>query len=161
MHKAIFLDRDGVLNFEMGEYVTKPENFKVLEFVPSQLKRLTDANFLLIVITNQGGIAKGLYSQSDLAVMHKILTDALLSSGVKLTDIYFCPHHPEFSKCICRKPGSLMIEKALAKYHIDPKQSFMIGDKERDIAAATAAGVKGLLIEPNINWNFLVDEILK
>lgn len=161
MQKAIFLDRDGVLNFEHGDYVTKPEDFKVLDFVPVQLKRLQDDNFFLIVITNQGGIAKGLYTHAELSVMHKILIDELAKNDVKLTEIFYCQHHPEFSKCLCRKPGSIMIEKALAKYHIDPNLSFMIGDKERDIAAATAAGVKGLLINANENWKFLVDEILK
>ena len=161
MQKAIFLDRDGVLNFELGDYVSKPEDFKVLEFVPKQLKRLQNDNFLLIVITNQGGIAKGLYSHDELAVIHKILTDELAKNDVTLTEIFYCQHHPEISKCLCRKPGSIMIEKALAKYHVDPNLSFMIGDKERDITAANAAGVKGLLIHANENWKFLVDEILK
>jgi len=161
MHKAVFLDRDGVLNLEIGDYVTKPDDFKVLGFVAEQLKRLQDNNYLLIVITNQGGIAKGLYTHNQLMIMHKMLIDELAKSGVKLTEIFYCEHHPEFSKCLCRKPGSIMIEKALAKYHIDPNKSYMIGDKERDVAAATAAGVKGLLIEANENWKFLVDEILK
>ncbi len=160
MQKAIFLDRDGVLNFELGDYVTRPADFKVLEFVPAQLKRLQDANYLLIVITNQGGIAKGLYSHEELAVMNKILTDEIAKVNVNLTEIFYCQHHPEYSKCLCRKPGSMMIEKALAKYRIDPKLSFMIGDKERDIEAAAAAGVKGFLIEANENWKFLVDKIL-
>lgn len=160
IQKAIFLDRDGVLNFELGEYVTKPEDFKVLEFVAEQLKRLQNANYLLIVITNQGGIAKGLYSHSQLDVMHKILIDELAKTDVKITEIFYCQHHPDFSKCLCRKPESIMIEKALAKYHINPKLSFMIGDKQRDIDAATNAGVKGFLIDANENWKYLVDGIL-
>jgi D-glycero-D-manno-heptose 1,7-bisphosphate phosphatase len=160
MKKAVFLDRDGVLNFELGDYVSDINDFKVLEFVPAQLKRLQDAGYLLIIITNQGGIAKGLYTHEELAEMHQKLTDTLKVSGVQLTEIYYCQHHPLFSKCLCRKPGSIMIEKALSKYSIAPELSYMIGDKERDIEAASAAGVKGLLIEANENWAFLVDEIL-
>ena len=161
MQKAIFLDRDGVLNKEIGAYVTHHDFFDVPEFVPVQLKRLQDAHYILIVITNQGGIAKGLYTNGELNSIHQKLTAVLAKSGVTLTAIYYCPHHPDYGKCLCRKPGSLMIEKAISKYDIDAEQSFMIGDTVRDIEAAEAAGVKGILIEPNIDWKFVVDEILK
>lgn len=160
MHKAIFLDRDGVLNKEIGEYVPTHQLFDVLEHVPALLKRFQDAGYLLIVITNQGGIAKKLYTHDDLAVIHKKLIDILAIHDVKLSDIYYCPHHPEFSKCLCRKPGSLLLEKAIAKYQIDPSLSFMIGDKERDVEASEAVGVKGFLIEANANWGYIADEIL-
>lgn len=161
MHKAVFLDRDGVLNKEIGEYVPKEELFEVPEHVPDQLKRLQDEGFLLVVITNQGGIAKGLYDHKDLEKMHQKMRNTLKQNDVELTDIYYCPHHPDYTKCLCRKPGSLMIEKAMAKYGIEADKSFMIGDRDRDVEAATGAGVRGFLIEPNQNWSFVVDEILK
>jgi D-glycero-D-manno-heptose 1,7-bisphosphate phosphatase len=72
--------------------------------------------------------------------------------------MYYCPHHPETSACLCRKPGSLMVEKAIAKYNIDPTKSFMIGDKERDVTCANGAGVKGYLIEPNQDFTFIINQ---
>ena len=110
---------------------------------------LKDAGFIVIVISNQGGIAKGLYTEADVNAMHKKLRDYLIEYGTDLDDFYFCPHHDSISKCLCRKPNSLMIEKAMAMYDINPAQSYMIGDGKRDIESAERAGVKGILIEPN------------
>lgn len=160
MNKAIFLDRDGVLNKELGAYVTTNEEFELLPHVIGNLKRFADEGFMLIVITNQGGIAKKLYTQSVLTSIHNKLTQQLLENGIVLTGIYYCPHHPDFGKCLCRKPGSLMIEKALAKYHIDASQSWMIGDTPRDMQAAEAVNVQGLLIESNADWTPQADLII-
>ncbi len=151
-NKAIFLDRDGVLNKELGDYITRYEDFFILPHVFEGLKILQQQGYLLIVITNQGGIAKKLYTQNELNKMHQFLRDELLKTGVSITDIYFCPHHPISGNCLCRKPGSLLVEKALSKYNIDPAHSFFIGDKMRDIECGEAAGVKGILIEPNEDW---------
>ncbi len=82
-------------------------------------------------------------------------------ADVELTDIFYCPHHPDVSKCLCRKPGSLMLEKAIAMYQVDTANSFLIGDADRDIQAADAAGVRSFKIEPNADWSVVVDEILK
>ena len=149
MNKAVFLDRDGVINKELGHYCEKVEDFEILEDVGSAIKVLKDAGFLVIVISNQGGIAKGLYSETDVNAMHKKLRDYLIEYGTDLDDFYFCPHHDSISKCLCRKPNSLMIEKAMAMYDINPAQSYMIGDGKRDIESAERAGVKGILIESN------------
>ena len=151
-NKAIFLDRDGVLNKEQGDYITRFEDFIILPHVYEGLKILQQEGYLLIVITNQGGIAKKLYSLDDLHTMHQFLKAELLKNGITITDIYFCPHHPIEGNCLCRKPGSLLVEKALSKYHIDPTQSFFIGDKMRDIECGEAAGVKGVFIEANQDW---------
>ncbi|MDP1727066.1 MAG: HAD family hydrolase [Bacteroidota bacterium] len=151
-NKAIFLDRDGVLNKELGDYITCYEDFFILPHVFEGLKILQQHGYLLIVITNQGGIAKKLYTLDELNKMHNYLRGELLKNGVILTDIYFCPHHPILGNCLCRKPGSLLVEKALSKYNIDPAQSFFIGDKIRDIECGEAAGVKGVFIEPNEDW---------
>ena len=149
MNKAVFLDRDGVINKELGHYCEKVEDFEILEGVGSAIKVLKDAGFLVIVISNQGGIAKGLYTEADVNAMHKKLCDYLIEYDTDLDDFYFCPHHDSISKCLCRKPNSLMIEKAMAMYDINPSQSYMIGDGKRDIESAKQAGVKGILIEPN------------
>lgn len=148
MNKAVFLDRDGVLNKELGDYVCKFEDFCVLEHNYKPLKELSDRGYLLIVITNQGGLAKGWYSTETLTQMHEHLKKSYSDNSIELTEIYFCNHHPEYNgKCLCRKPGSLMLEKAIARFNIDASKSYFIGDRERDVIAGELAGVKGILID--------------
>ena len=149
-NKAIFLDRDGVLNHEIYDYICKVDDFEVLAYQIPTLKRFYDEGYMLIVITNQGGIALNRYTEEILAEMHDILFAAFESHGAKITKAYHCPHHPTVSEpCQCRKPLSGMILEAIATYNIDPTLSVMIGDKPRDVAAANGAGVKGILIEPD------------
>jgi D-glycero-D-manno-heptose 1,7-bisphosphate phosphatase len=150
--KAVFLDRDGVINVERGDYISRFEDFEILPHVAPGLQCLRDAGFIFIVITNQGGIAKGLYDVNELSKMHAYMESELLNIGVQFADIYYCPHHPDFGNCLCRKPHSLLVEKAISKHRINPENSIFIGDKPRDIACGEAAGVKGILIEPNENW---------
>lgn len=148
MNKAIFLDRDGVLNKELGDYVCKLEDFNVLEHNFSSLKELQSRGYLLIVITNQGGLAKGWYSENILDEMHNHLRNTYLDQGIYFTEIYYCRHHPEYNgNCLCRKPGSIMLEKAIARFGIDVGLSYFIGDRERDVIAGEAIGVKGILID--------------
>jgi D-glycero-D-manno-heptose 1,7-bisphosphate phosphatase len=146
--KAVFLDRDGVINVERG-YTHKLEDFVILPDLIEVLQLLESKGYLLIVVSNQSGIAKGLYKQSDVEVLHAFMTKEFTKNGIKLSEIYYCVHHPDVSRCICRKPDSLFVEKALARFNIDPSKSYFIGDKERDTAAAEKAGVKGILIEAN------------
>ena len=147
-NKAVFLDRDGVLNREMGDYVCKLEDFHVLEYNIPALKELHDRGYLLLVATNQGGIAKGWYSEEELAKMHKTLRDTYRAGGVEITDIFYCPHHPDYTgECDCRKPKPGLLLQGIAKYNIDPARSYFIGDRERDVEAGMAAGVKGILID--------------
>jgi len=148
--KAIFLDRDGVLNRELDDYICRVEDFEVLEYQIAPLKRFYDEGYLLIVVTNQGGIARQRYSEATLADMHRILFEAYEAQGVKFTHAYYCPHHPTVSEpCTCRKPLPGMILEAIHTFHIDPLASVMIGDKARDVEAARAAGVKGIQIQPD------------
>jgi D-glycero-D-manno-heptose 1,7-bisphosphate phosphatase len=149
MNKALFLDRDGVLNRERGDYTFDIETFEVLPDVAKALQLAKSKGYLLIVISNQGGIAKEIFTQQRVEKLHSILADKLVKSGVELDEIYYCPHHDEVLKCICRKPGCLMLEKAIARFNVDPAQSLMIGDSERDVLAAQKAGVKGVLIDSN------------
>jgi len=146
-NKAVFLDRDGVLNKEMGDYVCKLEDFHVLEHNIKPLKELQDRGYLLLVATNQGGLAKGWYSEEQLSQMHAHLKNVYAEHGVTFTDIYYCPHHPDFTgDCDCRKPKPGMLLPGIREHNIDPAKSYFIGDRERDVIAGTAAGVKGILI---------------
>lgn len=160
MNKLILLDRDGVLNKELGGYVTNTEDFEVLPHVIPNLLRLKNAGYKFIVITNQSGIAKSMYSHQMLGAIHQKLINALSLGDITLEEIYYCPHHPDFSLCLCRKPKSGMIEKALARFGVNAKQAIMIGDTTRDIEAAEAAGVKAHKIQPNEDWAWVVDLIL-
>ena len=150
MNKAIFLDRDGVLNHEICDYICRVEDFKILDYQIPVLKRFFDQGYLLIVITNQGGIALKRYTEEELAIMHQMLRNAFVKKGAEIAAFYYCPHHPTVGgDCKCRKPEPGMILDALDMFDIDPALSVMIGDKPRDVAAANGAGVKGILIEPD------------
>ena len=150
VNKAILLDRDGVINHDPGDYTTSLEEFHILPGVLDTLKAWYDAGFKLIVITNQGGIAKGRYTHADVARIHTHLRAVSAAHGAHLADVLYSPHHPDFGASLSRKPGSLMVERALARHRLDPERCWMFGDKARDIDCALAAGVRhGVLIEPN------------
>ena len=159
--RAAFLDRDGVLNRERGEHTWRMEDFEVLPGVPDALKELQAAGYLLVVITNQSGIGLGLYGHAEVERLHGYLRHMLKEQGVELADILYCPHHPSVGKCLCRKPGSLLLERAMARHHISATGSFMIGDRERDMEAAEAVGVKGILVQANAPLAPLVSEHLR
>ncbi|MFD0792194.1 D-glycero-alpha-D-manno-heptose-1,7-bisphosphate 7-phosphatase [Mucilaginibacter litoreus] len=158
-NKAVFLDRDGVLNQEMGDYVCRFEDFHVLDNF-SALKELQDRGYLLIVATNQGGLAKGWYTEDELAKMHSHLKQVYQEHGVELKDFFYCPHHPNFTgDCDCRKPKPGLLLQGIEKYNIDPSKSYFIGDRERDVIAGTAAGVKGILINSDQPISTVLDLI--
>ncbi len=139
-NKCIFLDRDGVLNEDRTDYVYRVEDIIIPAGVAEGLRQLKNAGYLLIVITNQAGIAKGLYSRADVMKCFDYLQQ---QCGNVLDDIYFCPHHPAYtSNSLLRKPESLMLEKAMAKHNINPATSWMIGDRPRDIEAGQRVGVR-------------------
>jgi len=149
MKKAIFLDRDGVINHDPGDYTTSISEFTILPDVIPTLVRWSEEGFLIVVITNQGGIAKERYTFEEFYEMDDYMKSRFLEAGIAYVETYFCPHHDAISHCLCRKPHSGMIEKAVAKHGIDPHQSVMIGDKWRDLEAAEGAGVKGIKIDVN------------
>ncbi len=159
MNKAVFLDRDGVINKERG-YTHRLEDFEILPGLIEGLKFLRQKGFLLIIVSNQSGIAQGLYKQSEVEVLHKYMLEEFSKSGLRIEEIYYCIHHPTVSNCICRKPDSLFVEKSLARFNIDPKISFFIGDKDRDVEAAEKAGVKGILIEANTPLQEIIPQII-
>lgn len=158
-NKAVFLDRDGVLNHEQGDYIRRVEDFIILDNYDA-LKTLQDKGYLLIVATNQGGLAKGWYTEEELAKMHIKLREAYHEHGVEFTDMFYCPHHPNFTgDCDCRKPKPGLLLQAIEKHNIDPSKSYFIGDRERDVEAGTAAGVKGILIDSDQPISSVLDII--
>jgi D-glycero-D-manno-heptose 1,7-bisphosphate phosphatase len=151
MNKAVFLDRDGVINDGTLYYTYKTEDFHFNEGVFNGLILLQDAGFLLIVITNQGGVAKGIYSIEDIEIVHTFMVQKLSEQGIKIEKVYYCPHHSDISECDCRKPGTLLIEQAIVTFSIDKNQSYLIGDSERDMVAAVKAGLKPIKTTKNEN----------
>ncbi|WP_375443356.1 D-glycero-alpha-D-manno-heptose-1,7-bisphosphate 7-phosphatase [uncultured Fibrella sp.] len=140
MNKCIFLDRDGVLNEDRTDYVYRVEDFIIPDGVVEGLRRLKEAGYMLIVVTNQAGIAKGLYTRDDVMRCHNYLQE---QCGNLIDDIYYSPYHPDYNtRSLTRKPESLMLEKAIAKYNIDVTKSWMIGDALRDMLAGRRVGVK-------------------
>jgi D-glycero-D-manno-heptose 1,7-bisphosphate phosphatase len=143
MNKAVFLDRDGVLNEEMGDYVFTPERFRICPSVPESIARLKAAGYYLVVVTNQAGIAKGLYTSAEVLACHDLLQQAC---GYQLDALYFAANHPSVSESILRKPDSGMLEKAVARFHLDPARCWLVGDRARDMEAGARLGVRGILI---------------
>ena len=141
--KAVFLDRDGVLNNETGDYVWKLDEFIVSPGVPESLARLKAAGYHLIVVTNQAGIAKGLYTTAEVHACHAKLQAAC---GNALDALYFSDAHPSVSDSILRKPDSGMFEKAVARFHLDPAQCWIVGDRYRDMEAGAKIGVRGIMV---------------
>jgi D-glycero-D-manno-heptose 1,7-bisphosphate phosphatase len=157
--QALFLDRDGIINHDPGDYTTSLEVFKVLPQAIELLKMSTEKGVKNIIVTNQAGLDKGLYTLSELEKMHFKLDEIGVQHGFKIDAVYFCPHHPEFSgKCFCRKPGHLLFEKAVSNFHLNPTQCRMIGDRERDIVGAEKAGISGMLVPAN-SWE--LNEVIK
>ena len=159
--KAIFIDRDGVINSDVGHYyIYKTKDFILNKGIVESLKAFYEAGFLLIVISNQGGVDKGVYTNADVESVHAKMQSLLADSGVQLTAIYYCPHHSYVQKCLCRKPLNLNIEKAISRFNIDRKASWMIGDSERDIEAGKLSNLNTLKLESNENLYPYVAEII-
>lgn len=146
MNKCIFLDRDGVLNIERGDYTFLPEDFIIADGVPHAIQKIKAAGYLAIVVTNQAGITKGVYTREQMFQCHEIL---MRKTNHLIDKIYYSPYHPTFSASLSRKPETLMIEKAAAKFDIDPTQSWLIGDRARDIQCGQQMGLHTILITQN------------
>ena len=144
-----FLDRDGVLNVDHG-YVHRPERLEWVAGAPEAVRLLNEAGIPVIVITNQSGVARGYFGETDVRQFHAHVQEQLRARGAHVDAFYYCPHHPqgtmaEFAiACDCRKPKPGMLERAARDFAIDRKRSFLIGDKDDDVAAAAAFGVRGI-----------------
>jgi len=163
--RAVFLDRDGVINNEIG-YLHKINDFKFIDGVFDSCRHFIACGYKIIIVTNQSGIGRRYYSQSDFNVLTKWMLEKFAQNGVKILDVVFCPHTPK-SKCNCRKPNPGMFTFARDKYLIDMESSWAIGDKESDVEGANSSGVTNTILvrtghkidESNSNAKFIVNSI--
>ena len=145
LNKGLLLDRDGVINEEAG-YIWKRELFQFREGVLDLIRVATNLSYKIIVITNQGGIAKNLYTHTQLADLHTYMRKKIAQAGGRVDKIFYCPHHPEFGMCLCRKPQTLFFERAIAQFNLCSSNTWMVGDKARDLMPAQWLGIKTALV---------------
>ena len=163
--KVVFLDRDGVINKEVG-YLHKIEDFEFIDGVFNACLDFQTLGYQLIIVTNQSGIERDYYQDQDFHTVTNWMLSQFESHGVNILDVFYCPHGPE-SNCNCRKPKPGMFNQANAKYHINMGKSWMIGDKEADIQAANSAGISNTILvksghkidEKNSKAKFVFDSI--
>ena len=145
MNKAVFLDRDGVINKEKKDYVKKIEEFEIFENIYEAIKIIKKKGFLVIIITNQSAVNRNLLSETELLKIHNHLKNKVEANGSTIDFIYYCPHRPD-EDCECRKPKPGLIINASKDFRIDLQESYLIGNSNSDILAANAAGCKGILL---------------
>ncbi len=163
--KTIFLDRDGVINKEVG-YLHKIEDFEFINGVFDACLHFQNLGYQIIIVTNQSGIERGYYSQDDFKTVTEWMLKQFKDQEIDILDVFFCPHGPE-SNCDCRKPKPGMFIQANDKHSIDMDNSWMIGDKEADITAANTAGIQNTILvksghvidEVNSKAEFILDSI--
>lgn len=149
--RAVFFDRDGVI-LEYKRLLTEAADMTLAVGAPDALKRLQEAGYALVVVTNQSVVARGMITEEELQKLHQTLTRQFRKVGVTLDGIYYCPHHPDAQvekyriACECRKPGTLLIRRAAKDLSLDLSQSFFIGDEDTDTQAGTAAGLRTIFI---------------
>ncbi|HWO22297.1 MAG TPA: D-glycero-beta-D-manno-heptose 1,7-bisphosphate 7-phosphatase [Kofleriaceae bacterium] len=151
MRRCVFLDRDGVINEEV-EYLHEPERVALVAGAAEAIAALGRAGLAVVVVTNQAGIARGMYTERELAAVTARIGELLAGAGARLDGVYFCPHHPEAGRgpyriaCRCRKPGPAMLEQAAAELGLDLAGSAIVGDKASDLEAGRAAGCAAVLV---------------
>ena len=166
MNKAVFFDRDNVLNVDYIN-VHKIEDWKWMPTAREAIKYCNDNGYLAIVITNQSGIAKGLFTEDDVKKLHNFVQDELKKVGAHLDAFYYCPHHEEGTvapyniKCDCRKPAPGMVLQACKDFDIDVKQSYFIGDKSRDVECGINAGCKATCLFDGVDLLASVKKMLQ
>lgn len=142
MKRALFLDRDGVINIEKN-YVFRVEDFEFTPWIFELCKKYQNEGYLIFVITNQAGIARKIFTESDFFILTDWMIQQFKNQDITITKVFFCPHHPDFTgNCDCRKPNAGLIFQAAKEYDIDLPDSILIGDKESDIQAGYNAGIK-------------------
>ncbi len=151
-----FLDRDGVLNVDHG-YTYRPDQLEWVAGAQEAVRLLNEAGYIVIVVTNQSGVARGLYDEAAVRQFHAHIQNTLRAHGAHIDAFYYCPHHPDGTvkelaiRCRCRKPGTGMLEQAAREWPIDPHRSFLIGDKDDDMAAAAAFNIRGIKFDAATN----------
>ena len=147
--KAFFFDRDGVINIDHG-YVSKIEDFEFADGIFPIMRTLAKKGYALVVVTNQSGIGRGYYSQDAFEQVNRWMLSRLAEEQIKITAVYCCPHAPD-EGCFCRKPAPGMFLQAIEDHHVDPACSWMVGDKDDDMIAAEAAGIRSRVLLGNAN----------
>lgn len=142
--RAVFLDRDGVINEEIN-YLSRPEEFRLLPRSARAIQKLRRAGFRVVVATNQSGLARGYFSQEDLAAVHGRMQSELAKAKTDLDGIYICPHHPD-DRCGCRKPGVLLFQQAAQDLHLYLAKSYFVGDKVTDLMPGKVLGGRTVLV---------------
>jgi D-glycero-D-manno-heptose 1,7-bisphosphate phosphatase len=161
---AAFFDRDGVLNLDNG-YVGHPDRFELVEGAARAISLCRRAGYLVFVVTNQAGVAHGLFEEKAVEALHAHMKERLAAEGALLDDVRYCPHHPEAKRiayrkaCSWRKPGPGMILDLAKHWPVDPAHSFLVGDKSSDMQAAAAAGIRGFLYDHGPLDHFVDDVI--
>ena len=146
MRPAVFLDRDGTVIDEVG-HLGEPDRVVVLPGVPAALRKLVEAGYALVVITNQAGVARGYFTETEVAAVNERTASLLEEEGVRLDGTYHCPHHPDFTgPCECRKPLPGMLLRAARDLDLDLPRSWMVGDHPSDAAAGHAAGARSIMV---------------
>ncbi|HYY92493.1 MAG TPA: HAD family hydrolase [Candidatus Dormibacteraeota bacterium] len=148
--KAVFLDRDGILNRERTDYVKTPEEFEMLAGVEGPIRKMHERRYLMVVVTNQSAVGRGFTTLEILGRIHDKMLTELERLGCTVDGVYYCPHTPA-DDCSCRKPRPGLILKAVEDFGIDLAQSWLIGDKESDVEAARRAGCRGVIVPSNGN----------
>jgi D-glycero-D-manno-heptose 1,7-bisphosphate phosphatase len=149
--KAVFIDRDGTLNEDIG-YVSRPEELALYPWSAEAVRLINQSGLLAVVITNQSGIARGMYTEEILAEIHSRMIRELALQGARVDAVYYCPHHPEIGsrryrlECECRKPQPGLLNAAARDHDIDLARSFVIGDKASDIKLAERTGARAALV---------------
>ncbi len=142
MKKALFLDRDGVINVEVN-YLYKIEDFEFIDGIFNLCKFYQELGYIIVVVTNQSGIARNYYNENDFNILTNWMIEEFDKNDIEIKKVYYCPHHPEISgECTCRKPNPGMLLTAAKEFDIDLENSIIIGDKERDIEAGLNAGLR-------------------
>jgi D-glycero-D-manno-heptose 1,7-bisphosphate phosphatase len=175
---AVFIDRDGTLIEEVG-YLDRPERVVLYPWSAAAIRALNDAGLRVVMVTNQSGIARGLFDEATVDAVHRHIGALLEAAGARIDAYYYCPHHPagliaEYTKaCDCRKPGRGLVDRAVREIGIEPERSFVIGDKWLDVGLARAVGARGLLVRtgygigeerrppPDLSADAVVDNLIE
>ena len=160
LQNGIFLDRDGVINEKRDDYVKSVSELKIFSYVAKSIKKLHDLGFLVVVITNQSAINRGLMTHNQLENIHNTIQENLISSKTKIDAFYYCPHTPD-ELCFCRKPKPELILRASDDLNIKLDSSWFFGDSESDIIAGKSAGCKTVKITNKYNLLDAVEELEK
>ena len=158
MRKAVLVDRDDTLCPDVP-YCSDPSKIHVFPDVPEAIRRLNEAGYLVLMVTNQSGIGRGYFTVDDLKAVNSELLHQIEAGGGHIDDIFFCPHAPD-ENCDCRKPKLGMGLKAIAKYNLDPSHSWMIGDKDKDMEFGKGLGFGTIMVSSALNFSDAVDLIL-